>query len=203
VVVGSSSECWSFFYYYYFLRARATLILHTGTGGEKSVLSPLWFRQSVVEGRGAFDQKRQHDPPMVFLIQVLTLFALAFFTSSPTFQSLLPLAYSVRLLFCFNLSLAVDPAILFSLFFSVIFVIRVCFLTQFLHSRDTRRVGGNRKKEAIFSVSPSQFSARLTGGNNGSLVQAETFPSASSFYYIVLCVCVLSLVSSLPLCSLH
>jgi hypothetical protein len=41
-------------------------------------------------------------------------------------------------------------------------------------------------------VSPSQFSARLTGGNNGSLVQAETFPSASSFYYIVLCVCVIS-----------
>jgi hypothetical protein len=79
VVVGSSSECWSFFYYYYFLRARATLILHTGTGGEKSVLSPLWFRQSVVEGRGAFDQKRQHDPPMVFLIQVLTLFALSFY----------------------------------------------------------------------------------------------------------------------------
>jgi hypothetical protein len=117
VVVGSSSECWSFFYYYYFLRARATLILHTGTGGEKSVLSPLWFRQSVVEGRGAFDQKRQHDPPMVFLIQVLTLFALAFFTSSPTFQSLLPLAYSVWLIFRFNLSLAVDPAILFFPFF--------------------------------------------------------------------------------------
>jgi hypothetical protein len=32
-----------------------------------------------VEGRGAFDQKRQHDPPMVFLIQVLTLFALSFY----------------------------------------------------------------------------------------------------------------------------
>jgi hypothetical protein len=135
------------FFYYYFLRARATLILHTGTGGEKSVLSPLWFRQSVVEGRGAFDQKRQHDPPMVFLIQVLTLFALAFFTSSPTFQSLLPLAYSVWLIFRFNLSLAVDPAILFFPFFflPVIFVIRVCFLTQFLHSIDTRRVGVNRK----------------------------------------------------------
>lgn len=47
-------------------------------------------------------------------------------------------------------------------------------------------------------MSPSQFSARLTGGNNGSLVQAETFPSASSFYYIVLCMCVCYL--SFPLC---
>jgi hypothetical protein len=146
------------FFYYYFLRARATLILHTGTGGEKSVLSPLWFRQSVVEGRGAFDQKRQHDPPMVFLIQVLTLFALAFFTSSPTFQSLLPLAYSVWLIFRFNLSLAVDPAILFFPFFSSCYF---CYSGLFLNAVPTqyRHKAGRReqkikKKKRLFSVCP-------------------------------------------------
>jgi hypothetical protein len=61
---------------------------------------------------------------------------------------LLPLAYSVWLIFCFNLSLAVDPAILFFPFFSSCYF---CYSGLFLNAVPTqyRHKAGRREQKII------------------------------------------------------
>ncbi len=180
------AELYLFCFVLFFVPARVTGDLYIPSDRRRGFSRLCESRQSSKAAVLLIKNKiwREHDPSMVFLIQVLTLSCLFYLfiylfiylflfchVLVSAFQSLPPLAYSVRLPFFFlfllySFFILVNPAYFISFFFFIFF-----WLFRFVLGCTQVGTVYIYKKERLFcSVSSSQFSARLTGGNNGSLV---------------------------------